>query len=118
MNPGELREVVRILRPSQVQDETGQKVDGWETVADNVRAKKRAQPGGESVAAGPQTVARVPTTFLIRWPHSFEVDSTMRIVHREKVFQVVSAVDEDSRRREVLVTCEELVGEAPWLAST
>jgi SPP1 family predicted phage head-tail adaptor len=116
MNPGTMRHVVQILRPSQVQDETGQKVDGWVLVA-TARAEKRAAPGVESVASGPQTVARVPTTFVIRWPHTYEVDSTMRIAHLAKVFQVVTAVDEKGRRAQVVITCEELTGEPPWLAS-
>lgn len=117
MNPGTMREVLQILKPSRVQDETGQYVDGWELVA-SPRAEKRAQPGTESVAPGPQTVARVPTVFRIRFPRTFTVDSTMRVVHREKLFQVVSAVDETSRRAQVVITCEELVGEPPWQAST
>lgn len=117
MNPGELREILEVLKPSEVQDETGQKVDGWERVS-TVRAAKRASEGGESVASGSQTVARTPTVFRVRFPQTFEIDSRMRIVHRERLFQVVSAVDETGRRAELVVTCEELTEEPPWRSST
>lgn len=118
MNPGTLREIVKILRPSQKQDETGQKVDGWELVKDGVRAEYLASPGVEAVAAGRQTVARVPTQFKIRVPLTFEVNATMRLIWKTKTFQIVGAVDERARRVDMVVTCEELVGEPPWLAST
>lgn len=118
MNPGELREVVQILRRSQEQDETGQKVDGWELVRADVRAAFLASPGLETVAAGVQTVARVPTQFKIRVPLNFEVNPTMRLIWKTKIFQILGAVDERARRSEMVVTTLELVGEPPWLAST
>lgn len=117
MNPGELREVIEIIRPSLVQDETGQRVDGWELVS-SARAAKLATEGGETVASGQQTVARVPTQFRMRFPKAYEVDPRMRIVHRQKLYQVVSVLEADGRRAELVVTCEELTGEPPWQSST
>lgn len=119
MNPGELRHVVEIIRPSQAQDETGQRVDGWESVAADVRASKSAVPGTEGVtSAGVQTVARVQTLFRVRMPRTFTIDPTMRVVHEQKLFQIVGAVDLEGRDRELHLTCEELVGEPPWQSST
>lgn len=116
MNPGTFRAVVQILKPSRVQDATGAYVDGWELVATR-RAEKLEQPGTETFSAG-QTVARVPTRFKMRWAPDFAVDSTMRIVCRERLYQVVTAIDESGRRLELIVTTDELLGEPPWQAST
>lgn len=116
MNTGELREVVQILKPSRVKDETGQYVDGWELVA-TVRASKVESPGTETISGGNQTVARAPTKFQIRRPRTFAVDATMRVVDRERLFEIVSATEVNTIR-DLLLTCEELVGEPPWQAST
>lgn len=119
MNPGKLRLVLQLIKPSRVQDETGQRVDGWELVTDQLRAAKLAQPGGETTtSAGVQTIARVPTTFHVRKPQTFSIDPTMRLVHKTTLFQILGAVDVEGRDHEMVVTALELVGEPPWQSST
>lgn len=108
---GPMREVVHLQAQSTAQDAAGQRVVVWGTVASR-RAQVTQEPGAEPVAS-PGRVARVPTTFRIRYPRTLDVTPAMRLVHRNRVFNVVSAADPDGRRVDMLLTCEELVGETP-----
>lgn len=108
---GPMREVIHLQAQTTTQDETGQRRLVWADVATR-RAALAQTPGSESLSSASRS-ARVPTTFRIRYPQSIEVLPAMRVVHRGKVFNIVSATDLDGRRVDLHITAEELVGEAP-----
>lgn len=108
---GAMREVVRLQNQTTVQDGTGQPRLVWGELATR-RAEMTQTPGTETTA-GPGRVARVPTEFRIRYPREFAVTPKLRLVHRDRVFNIISASDPDGRRVDMVLTCEEQVGEVP-----
>lgn len=108
-NAGPMREVISIQQRSTDQDEAGEQVLEWTELLSR-RAEKMAAPGRE-VWSSDQRNGRVPTVFRIRYPHGATITPAMRVVHRGVVFDIKSCVDADGRRVDMLLTCEELVGE-------
>lgn len=108
---GQMREVIKIQERSRVQDDAGEESWTWTTLGER-QAEKLAYPGRE-VWSAKERSARVPTVFRCRYPREFEVQPKMRIVNRGKTYDITSAIDEDGRQADLLITCEELVGEPP-----
>lgn len=109
LRSGRLRDVIKIQRRSTTQDANGEESATWTLVGER-RAEMVATPGRE-VWSSKERHARVPTVFRIRFPRDFDVLPQMRVVYRSRVFDITSAIDEDGRREEMLLTCDELVGE-------
>lgn len=105
IDAGAMRHVVRIERQSTAQDAAGQQVDTWITHAERRAAVERA-PGRE-VWASAQRGGRVPALFRLRWLEG--VVPGMRLIHEEKVHDILSATDPDGRREALLITAEERV---------
>lgn len=110
-NAGPMRHTIALQVRSETQETTGEKKLLWSDFATR-RAEKLSSAGTEQVVAD-QRVGRVPTVFRIRYPREFELGPKNRVVHRGKVFNVISADDRDGRRVDLFLTCEEIVGEAP-----
>ncbi|PZR07074.1 MAG: hypothetical protein DI536_28885 [Archangium gephyra] len=108
---GPMREVIHLQAQTELQDDTGQRRLIWNDVA--VRRAEVTQSTGSEVVTGAARAARVPTIFRIRYPREFEVTPAMRVVNRGRVFNIISRADADGRRVELVITAEELVGEAP-----
>lgn len=108
-NSGFLREVIRIEQRSTVQDLNGEESPTWSLVATRL-AEKVATPGRE-VWSSKERHARIPTVFRIRFPKTVSVEPKMRVIHKGKIFDIISAVDENGRGVDMLLSCEELVGE-------
>lgn len=108
-NAGPMREVIRLQVQTTWQDPTGQPRLSWTDVATR-QAEKTATPGREVWSSG-ERAGRVPTVFRIRYPLEVDLSPKLRLVHRKRVFDVVSCVDPDGRRVDMLLTCDELVGE-------
>ena len=106
--PGALRETVTIQERSTSQDDVGEQVHSWSTFAQR-RAEVMKTPGAE-VWAAQQRNARVPTTFRLRYLSG--VTPGMRLIWASKVHDIRSAVDPTGRKEELVITAEELVGEA------
>ena len=107
---GPLREVIQIQEQTTTRDATGQPLLVWGVVGTR-RAEKMATPGRE-VWTSNERVGRVPTVFRIRYPRDFKVTGRLRVVHLGVVYDVKSAIDRDGRRVDMLLTCDEIVGEA------
>lgn len=104
-----MREVIHLQRQTSAQDATGQVRLVWTDVGTR-RAERTATPGGEEWTGG-ERAARVPTVFRIRYPNELELTPKMRVVHCGRVFDLRSTIDPDGRRVDMLLTCDELVGE-------
>lgn len=106
---GDMRHRVRIEQRSTAQDASGEALLSWILVKE-VYAALQATPGSE-VWASAQRSGRVPTIFRIRYLST--VVPEMRLTWNGKVFDIKSAVDQGGRKEEMILTTEELVGEAP-----
>lgn len=109
LNLGEMRHEVIIERRTSEQDTAGEQLDQWILVA-----RRRAQlvaTAGRELQAAQQQVGRVPVLFKLRY--LFGVLPSMRLTCSGVLYDIKSAVDPDGRRAELLVTCEERVGESP-----
>lgn len=106
---GPMRQVIRIEERTSVQDENGEEKFSWNLVAQR-RAELVAFPGSE-IWSSKERSARVPTIFRMRFPKTIKVMPQMRVVYKGRVFDIGSAVDEDGRETNLLLTCNELIGE-------
>lgn len=109
MNPGRMRHTVRIEARSTTRDAAGEPKLEWSIFAAPRRAELVRTPGTEIFAQGRN--GRVPTVFKLR--HLDGVLPQMRLLFRDKVYNILSAIDPDGCRAELLVTTEELVEETP-----
>lgn len=108
-NPGFMRDVIRIEQRSTAQDGSGEESPIWSLVATRL-AEKLMTPGRE-IWSAKERHARIPTVFRIRSPDSFSVGPQMRIVHKSKVYNISSVIEDNGHNGYSLLTCEELVGE-------
>lgn len=106
---GPMRHVVTIQVRSTEQDAAGEPVDVWTTFATRRAAVERT-PGRELVASA-QRQGRVPTIFRLRFLAG--VMPAMRIVHGGKVHEITSAIDQEGRGEELIITAEEIVEGSP-----
>lgn len=112
---GEMRHVVELQVRSTVQDAAGERAHTW-----NIFAKRRAaimRTPGQEVFASAQRAARVPVVIRMRWLAG--VTDAMRLVFRcgccaaRGVHDVKSAIAEEGRNEELVVTAEEHPEESP-----
>src|SRR5688500_2012536 len=103
MRAGTLRERVTIQASVPASDGKWGKVEQWQDVADTW-ANVKPLNGGESVKdQGVQS----SLGFEVRIRFRSGVTSANRLVWRGRVLDIVSAVDPDARRRELLITARE-----------
>lgn len=107
MNPGELRHQVRIEARSTVQDSAGEPLLEW-TPFTTRRASIERTPGREAWNSA-QREARVPTLFRLRYLAG--VLPAMRLIFNSKVYDIISAIDPDGQKSDLLITAEEHVEE-------
>lgn len=107
IRPGALRYEVTFQRRSTVRDSAGEPGQTWTNVLTRRAALERT-PGAE-VRAAAQRNERVPVVFRLRYVSG--VDAHMRLVFDGRVHNVVSAVDPDGLKHELVVTAVELAGE-------
>lgn len=110
INAGAMREQLTLQKRSTSQSASGEPELSWDDFA-TMRAEPLRTPGREIYAAAERN-ARVPTTFKLRYldgvlPEMRAVDS------KQRVYNIKSAIDPTGRREELLLTCEELVEDAP-----
>lgn len=108
VDAGPMRFTVRFEQRSSIQDAAGEPNLTWTTFAER-RASIERTPGDE-VWASAQRGGRTPTVFKLRWLDG--VLPSMRLVHRKKIYDILSAVDPDGRLTELLVTAIEHVEES------
>jgi SPP1 family predicted phage head-tail adaptor len=104
-----MRHRVVIQRRATGVDAAGGVRNTWEEFASRLAAIEWA--AGSEVWASAQRSGRVPTVFRLRYLP--EVTPGMRVVYGSRVYNILSAVDQEGRKAELVITAEELVGEAP-----
>lgn len=103
MRAGTLRERVVIQASVPATDSEWGRVEQWQDVAETWANVKPAG-GGESVKdQGVQS----SLGYKVRIRFRSGVTSANRLVWRGRVLDIVSAVDPDARRRELLITAKE-----------
>lgn len=111
MQAGRLRNLITIQQRTLTQDSLGGSVETWSTLAASVPADVRMVGQGERyVASADQEVALV--THRVRLRYRSDVTPLNRIIYGSRVLDIESAVDPDGRRRTLVLTCSERVGES------
>lgn len=94
MRAGRLRHRIKIEMPSRVQDPvTGAMIQGWDTVVDKLPAAVEPLSAREFIASQAIT-SEVTARITIRYRDG--VDSTMRVIHRGKIY-VIKGVLADNK---------------------
>lgn len=98
---GDLDQRVTLQNVVTSRSATGAEVQTWQDVA-TVYAAVRPIRGREFFAAG-ETQSAVDVRVLIRYRD--DVTREMRVVHRGKPLDIVSVIDQDSRRESLELMC-------------
>jgi SPP1 family predicted phage head-tail adaptor len=104
-----MRHRVTIQQRSTGTDAAGGVLNAWENVATRCASIDRAS--GSELWGSAQRSARVPTVFRLRYLAG--VVPSMRLLFDGRVYNILSAVDQEGRKAELVITAEELVEEAP-----
>lgn len=100
---GALDQRITIERPEKSDSPTGQRVTTWHPVR-TVWANVKITTAGEREAAGPPQIEhRVTYTVTVR--HTADLSPRCRIVWRETVLDIVSMIDPDNKRHDLVLTC-------------
>lgn len=106
MRAGALRHRVRLEDAVDTRDSGGGLTRVWQLL-DVVPASIESEESGEPVEAGsPSSKVR----HLVRIRYRTGVTPAMRAVFRDRSFRILSIVDPDQRKKELLLTCIEKVG--------
>lgn len=98
-----LRHRVVIQQPQRTADEGGVATLSWSALA-TVWAEITGRPGRE-ILLRDQLSSR--GTYRVVMRYRSDVDATMRLVWRDRVFEVLSVRDEDGTQRWLTCECEE-----------
>ena len=105
---GSMRHRVTIMRPPRPDetDEMGQPITEWQPV--ETRWAEVRDMVGHRLWAAQQVHAEARTEVRMRWTD--KVRPGMRIVHGDRVLEIIGApADPDGRRRELVCTCREVI---------
>lgn len=109
MQSGKLRERVTLQSKTVVRDAFGSEVVTW-VISATVWADVRSTDGTEQVESSvDQVVATISHSVLIRYMAG--LSPSMRVVWQGKVLQILSIVENDNRQRQLILKCNEVVGE-------
>jgi SPP1 family predicted phage head-tail adaptor len=100
-----MRHRVGIQRRATGVDAAGGVRNSWELFASRLAAVERAT--GSEVWASAQRSGRVPTVFRLRYLAG--VLPAMRLLFDGRTYNILSAVDQEGRKAELIITAEELV---------
>jgi len=109
MRPGPMRHRVTLQRRATGTDAAGGVLNTWEDFDSRRASMDRAS--GVEVWASAQRSGRVPAVFRLRYLDG--VVPSMRLLFDGRVYNILSAVDQEGRKAELVITAEELVEEAP-----
>ena len=99
----ELRDLIDIKKPSRSPDEeTGENLLTWHTVASGVRAKVETQASEQEVGRKPSKILRYTVT--IRYLSDLENQTDWRLVVDGQDCEITSAVDLNRRKRWLVIS--------------
>jgi len=107
MRSGRLRHVVILQRQSSTQDDYGQRIDTWATIA-TVRANIIPMKGSEYIAARGE---QANTTSEITIRNSTDVDGVRprdRVNHDGDLYDIQAVMRQGKRGRALVMVCERL----------
>jgi SPP1 family predicted phage head-tail adaptor len=99
MNPGQFRHRINIQQPVIVKDELGQEETIWED-AKLLWAMIKTVQGREYFAAA-STQNEKTTRFVVRYTTG--IDESMRIVHKDKVYEIESVINDDEMNKTLTI---------------
>lgn len=99
MNPGQFRHRINIQEPVITRDSLGQEEITWEDVKMLWCMIKTVQ-GREYIAAA-ATQTEKTTRFVVRYTTG--IDESMRIVHKEKVYEIESVINDDEMNKTLTI---------------
>jgi SPP1 family predicted phage head-tail adaptor len=105
MRSEQLRHRITIQQPTISQGSMGGATETWSTLA-TVWAQKANKSSREFYAAH-KINAEITDLFICR--HRTGVESNMRVLFDGQAYDIISAIDPDGRRRELHITCKEVV---------
>lgn len=102
MKAGPLNRLVTIQQPGTTQDEAGQPIPGWTTLA-TVWANIRHLSGVETIKAdAPTSVVKAS----IRIRRRTDVTAAMRVVHGSTTYEIKAVLPDEESRERVDLACE------------
>ena len=106
MKTGSLRHRITIQKSLSSRDSFGADVPDWEDVA-TVWASVEPLSGREFFAAK-QINAEISTKITLRYLTG--VQSEMRIVFKDRVFNIITVINSEERNISLVLMCKELIG--------
>lgn len=89
LSPGKLRHAVTIQERKALRDSFGAPVDSWQTVWENIPASIQPLSAREFIASG-QLQSAIIARITIRYRPG--VTAAMRIVHRDKIYNIAGVL--------------------------
>lgn len=108
MNPGRLKHNIKIQNPELAPDAISGNDVIWRDFLPEVRAAIMPYRGREYFQSQ-QVQSEATTRILIRYVSG--INTTMRIVYGERVFNIVSVIDPEEAHRELQLMCKEGVND-------
>lgn len=105
MNPGHLNKRITIQQFSQTINENGFPVEEWVNIK-SVWAMIKTVSGKEYMSAA-QTQNENKTRFVIR--HITDIHPDMRIVFKNRVFEMQAIINDDEANKTLTIVCKELI---------
>lgn len=99
INTGDFRHRINIQKPVETEDDLGQKDITWEDVK-LVWAMIKTVQGREYLAAAANHSENT-VRFVIRY--SKGIDSSMRIVYKDKVYEIDSVINDDEMNKTLTI---------------
>jgi SPP1 family predicted phage head-tail adaptor len=106
MRAGQLRNRIVIERNAGTKTASGGMSESWVTFATRW-ARVRPLSTTERIRAGGQDISEITHEVTIR--HTAGVTADMRVIHGTRILDIVAAPQADERRREVVLSCREVV---------
>ncbi|QIM63151.1 head-tail adaptor protein [Pasteurellaceae bacterium Orientalotternb1] len=107
MNIGRLRHRIRLQKQRNRPSDYGATIDEWHDVH-HVWAEVKPLSGREYFAAA-QIQSEVTTQIWLRYLPN--VDSTMRVVFGERIYDILSVINRKSLNKTLLLQCKESANE-------
>lgn len=104
MRAGKLNKKVTIEAPATATSQAGGTTTKWQPVAENIWAAIEPLRGREWFDAG-GTHSEVDTRIRIRWRPG--INSSMRVVYKERIFDIQHPAEIRSEKRELHLMCKE-----------